>query len=116
MIRKVPLSVSCDIELIKRLSSSVEPNHRSKFCEEAIRVALDKLDKEVAHKKKHDEWITHKVVPALKTILKKKGYGEMLELWNGTPETRKYLIHDLKITMSDESLKQALSEVMADYE
>lgn len=116
MIRKVPLSVSCDTELINRLNSSVEPNQRSKFVSEAIRIALDKRDEEVIHKTKHDKWITDKVVPALKTQLKKKGYGEMLELWNGTTDARKYLLNDIKMSMSDESLKQALSEVMADYE
>lgn len=116
MIRKVPLSISCDSELIVRLNESVEPQRRSKFVSDSIKEALDKLDSEVMLKKNHDKWITEKVVPALRVLLKKKGYGEMLELWNGSPDTRRHLISELKITMNDDSLKQALHEVMRDYE
>jgi len=116
MIRKVPLSVSCDTDLLTRLNNVVDAQRRSQFVCDAIKKALDEIEMETLRKEKHKAWVLEKVVPMLKKHLKGVGYDELKDLWYGSPEGRKYLIAELKITLSDESLKMALNEVMKDYE
>lgn len=120
MIYKESVSISFDKNMLERLNKSVAERNRSQFVMSAVKEALDRLDVEVAHQRQHEKWITEKVVPALRIVLKKAGHDELLEMWSKGADFRAHLVPLLEgkgvVVKNDETIKAALDSILKDYD
>jgi hypothetical protein len=91
---------------------------RSEFVVKVLTAELDRLDQEGLINAHRDIWIKDKVIPALKKMLKREGFEEVVNYLTNADD-RERLISQLKdagIVVSDKNLLLAIHGVLADYD
>ena len=91
---------------------------RSSWVEKVLTTELDRLDREGITNAQRDRWVREYVIPALKSLLTKKSFGEVY-LYLNDEVKRNELIRRLgknDVPVTDTDLVLALHGVLSEYE